>query len=276
MFVLVSGLSGAGKATALRALEDQGFFVTDNLPPALWRPLLECARARGLTRLAVSCDARTRAFLDDLQPCLEALRERMQPRVLFLEATDETLLQRYNLTRRLHPLGDTLMLDLARERQLLAGLRAVADVVIDTTALTPAGLALRVAEAFATGQPFGLRLLSFGFKHAPPRDADLVLDVRAMPNPYYLPELRERSGQEAAVAEHVFSGDGEAFYERLREYLRFSAAAARTAGRHTYNVAVGCTGGQHRSVAVVERLLGDLPEFSPRLIDHRDVSYGGE
>lgn len=276
MFVLVSGLSGAGKGTALRALEDQGFFVTDNLPPALWRPLFERALQRGLSRLAVSCDVRTRAFLDDLQPCLESLRERLHPRVLFLEASDETLLQRYNLTRRLHPLGDTLMLDLARERQLLSGLRAVADVVIDTTALTPAGLSARVAEAFALGPAFGLRLLSFGFKHAPPRDADLVLDVRAMPNPYYLPELRDRSGQEDAVAQHVFSGDGEAFYERLREYLRFSADAARAAGRHTYNVAVGCTGGQHRSVAVVERLLGDLSEFSPRLIDHRDVSYGGE
>lgn len=273
MFVVVSGLSGAGKNTALRALEDRGFWVTDNLPPALWRSLLELAQAQGVTQLAVGTDSRTRLFLEPYHECFSELRSLAAVRGLFLEADDETLLRRYNLTRRDHPLGDSLMLDFQRERSLLAPVRALADVVIDTTTLTASELVKRVSEAFELEHPFDLRLLSFGFKHAPPRDADLVLDVRSMPNPFYDPKLRELSGHDPNVAAYVFSGEGEAFYAQLRDYLRFSIQAAQRSGRHTYNVAVGCTGGQHRSVAVVQRLLRDLGEFSPRLIDHRDVSY---
>lgn len=272
-FVIVSGLSGSGKSTVLRTLEDAGFFITDNLPPELWGAMHDLVRARGLTRVAVSTDARTRDFLASLESSYERLsRRREDLQVLFLEATAEVLLQRYNLSRREHPLGENLMLDFIRERDLLAPLRAIADTVIDTTRLSAPELSRRVMELYRLEQDFTLRLLSFGFKHAPPRDADLVLDVRSLPNPYYDPELRPRSGRRPEVAAYVFQDpSGEAFYGELRGFVRSAAERARASGRRGYTVAVGCTGGQHRSVAVTERLCGDLGDLHPEITEHRDM-----
>ncbi len=272
-FVVVSGLSGSGKSTVLRALEDAGFFITDNLPPELWGTLHDLAQARGLTRVAVSTDARTREFLGALSDSYARLaRRREDLRVLFLEATDDVLLKRYNLTRREHPLGDTLMVDFARERDLLAPLRAMADTVIDTTSLSAKELGDRVLRLFRLEHDFHLRLLSFGFKHAPPRDVDLVLDVRSLPNPHYEPDLRDRTGLEQDVARYVFQDQaGEDFYAGLRDFVRLSAERARASGRHGYTVAVGCTGGQHRSVAVATRLAGDLRDLNVDVTEHRDM-----
>ncbi|MCP2013878.1 UPF0042 nucleotide-binding protein [Deinococcus sp. HSC-46F16] len=278
MFVIVSGLSGSGKSTALRTLEDAGFYVTDNLPPELWGAMHDLATARGLERVAVSTDARTRDFLSALEDSYVRLsRRREDLRVLFLEATSEVLLRRYNLSRREHPLGENLMLDFQRERDLLAPLRAIADTVIDTTNLTPAQLAERVLRACRLEQDFDLRLLSFGFKHTPPRDADLVVDVRSLPNPHYVPELRPRTGLEADVAGYVFQdAESERFYEEVRDFVRASAERARAARRHGYTVAIGCTGGQHRSVAVAARLAQDLADLGAQVADHRDMRVGGE
>lgn len=277
-FVIVSGLSGSGKSTALRTLEDAGFFITDNLPPELWGAMHDLAVARGLERVAVSTDARTRFFLDALEDSyLRLSRRREDLRVLFLEAASEVLLRRYNLTRREHPLGETLMLDFARERELLSPLRAIADTVIDTTGFTAAELSARVLRTFRLEQDFTLRLLSFGFKHAPPRDADLVIDVRSLPNPHYVPELKPRTGLEAEVAQYVFQdAASEAFYGEVRDFVRIAAERARASGRHGYTVAVGCTGGQHRSVAVAARLAGDLLDLGAQVADHRDMRPGGE
>ncbi|SMB91923.1 RNase adapter RapZ [Deinococcus hopiensis] len=272
-FVIVSGLSGSGKSTALRTLEDAGFFITDNLPPELWGAMYDLAQARGLRRVAVSTDARTRDFLSALEDSYHRLSRRHENlRVVFLEATSEVLLRRYNFTRREHPLGDSLMVDFARERDLLAPLRALADVVIDTTDLTPADLAARVLQVLQLQQDFTLRLQSFGFKHTPPRDADLVVDVRSLPNPYYDPALRSRTGLEPEVAGYVF-GDAasEEFYGQVRGFVRLAAERARASGRHGYTVAVGCTGGQHRSVAVTDRLTRDLGDLNPEVTDHRDM-----
>ncbi|MBB6017547.1 RNase adapter RapZ [Deinococcus sp. D7000] len=272
-FIVVSGLSGSGKSTVLRTLEDAGFFTTDNLPPELWGAMHDLATARGLERVAISTDARTRDFLGALESSYERLsRRREDLRVLFLEATADVLLKRYNLTRREHPLGDSLLVDFARERELLAPLRSIADTVIDTTDLSAGELAERVLKLYRLERDFHLRLVSFGFKHSPPRDVDMVLDVRSLPNPYYDPALRPRTGLDSNVADYVFQNeDAEAFYADLRSFVRTAAERARAAGRHGYTVGIGCTGGQHRSVAVTERLAADLKALNVEVGDHRDM-----
>ncbi|PNY82300.1 RNase adapter RapZ [Deinococcus koreensis] len=272
-FVVVSGLSGSGKSTVLRTLEDAGFFTTDNLPPELWGTLHDLAQARGLRRIAVTTDARTREFLSALEDSYVRLSRRQEDlRVLYLEANSEVLLRRYNLTRREHPLGDTLLVDFARERELLAPLRSIADTVIDTTSMSAKELSERVLQIFRLEQDFHLRLVSFGFKHTPPRDVDMVLDVRSLPNPYYDPELRPRTGLDPAVARYVFQDQpSEDFYAELRDFVRMAATRAKTTGRHGYAVGIGCTGGQHRSVAIAARLAEDLKDLNPEIADHRDM-----
>ncbi|MVN85412.1 RNase adapter RapZ [Deinococcus sp. HMF7620] len=277
-FVVVSGLSGSGKSTALRTLEDAGFFITDNLPPELWGAMHDLVTARSLKCVAISTDARTRDFLGALETSYTRLsRRREDLRVLFLEAHSDVLLKRYNFTRREHPLGENLMVDFARERDLLAPLRAIADTVIDTTDLSAKELAERVRGLFRLENSFTLRLMSFGFKHAPPRDADMVLDVRSLPNPYYDPALRPKTGLDAGVARYAFGDEAaEQFYTELRDFVRVAAERARAAGRHGYTVAVGCTGGQHRSVAVAARLAQDLEDLNVNVMDHRDMKVDGE
>lgn len=272
-FIIVSGLSGSGKSTVLRTLEDAGFFITDNLPPELWGAMNDLVEARGLNRVAVSTDARTRDFLAALESSHARLARRQEDlRILFLEANAEVLLKRYNLSRREHPLGNNLMLDFARERELLAPLRARADTVIDTTDLSAKELSDRIMKMFRLEHDFTLRILSFGFKHAPPRDADLVIDVRSLPNPYYDPDLRSRTGLEKDVQDYIFRDeDAVAFYDEIRDFVRNSAERTRSAGRHGYTVAIGCTGGQHRSVAVAARLAQDLKDLNVDITDHRDL-----
>lgn len=276
-FIVISGLSGSGKSTALKTLEDADYFTTDNLPPELWCALSDLAEARSIDRVAVTTDARTRDFLAASDSSLERLKKRRKDvRVLFLEAEAEVLLQRYNLSRREHPLGDpSLMLDFRRERELLSPLRAIADTVIDTTALSAAALNKRLLEWLEVTSSFDLRLFTFGFKHAPPRDVDLILDMRTLPNPFYDPTLREKTGIDPEVAAYVFQDqESEAFYQHTCGFLHEVAARARDNGRHSYNVAVGCTGGQHRSVAVARRLEQDLKDLGARIIDHRDMPTG--
>lgn len=273
-FIVISGLSGSGKATALRTLEDAGFFVTDNLPPELWSALGDLAQARGLSKVAVTADARTRDFLSAALPSLERLKRRRDDvQVLYLEASDEVLLQRFNLSRREHPLGESsLMLDVKREQELLSGLRAAADRVIDTTSLSASAFSGQLLDWLGVDRDFDLRLTSFGFKHAPPRDADLVLDMRSLPNPYYEPALRPRTGLNPEVAAYIFADeDSEQFYREVCEFVRDNVLRAQATGRRGYHVAVGCTGGQHRSVAVCARLERDLQDLGAHIVDHRDM-----
>ena len=277
-FIVISGLSGSGKSTALRALEDADYFTTDNLPPELWSALGKLAQTRGIDKVAVTTDARTRDFLEAIDGSLARLRQRRDDvRILYLEAEAEVLLKRYNLTRREHPLGDpSLLLDFQRERELLAPLRALADSVIDTTSLSAAQLIERLLSWLDVASGFDLRLFTFGFKHAPPRDVDLVLDMRTLPNPFYDPELRPKTGLDRDVAAYVFGDEAsQVFYQHTREFLREAAERARQHGRRSYNVAIGCTGGQHRSVAVAVRLEQDLSDLGARIIDHRDMPVPG-
>lgn len=273
-FVVISGLSGAGKSTALHALEEFGYFTTDNLPPSLWKPLLIGCEQRGLTRVAVVTDARTRHFLSDVESALLECAEFAKPELAFLEADDEVLIRRYGLTRRSHPLHEpTLMGDLLEERRVLADLRSRVESVIDTSSLTAKNLVERLRGLFGADAGFQVTLFSFGFKHGAPRDADLVLDARSLPNPFYDPALKDRSGLELDVASHVFSTEGTAFYHQMRQFAEDTLEQAQRSGRNHYAVAVGCTGGFHRSVAVTEALARDLSAYQVQ-VSHRDLELG--
>jgi len=275
--VVISGLSGAGKSTALAHLEDLGYFAVDNPPPGLWPGLLQRLAEAGAGRIALGLDVRARAFLDEAPSALDALaRAGTRPVLVFLEARPEVLLARYNLTRRAHPLhGGNLLREIETERRLLASLRGRADWVLDTSETGPGELGERLARLLGEERPFTLRLLSFGYKWGPPQVADLLLDARALPNPHWEEALRPRTGLDPEVAVYVFSGETEPYYRALKETAQLAAEAARAAGRSGYTVAVGCTGGRHRSVAVVERLARELHEDFEVEREHRDVGQEG-
>lgn len=271
--VILTGLSGAGKTTGLHALEDLGFFTVDNLPPPLWLMLVQQAAQAGHAALAIGIDIRTAAFLAGVDGALEQLRgSGARPQIVFLDASDAVLIGRYNLTRRTHPLGQRpLASDIAAERQALGALRAQADLVIDTSQLSAKQLTQALWARFGSAQRFRLRLISFGFKRGVPLDADNVFDLRALPNPYYDPALRAIDGRDPRVQSYVFTPAALAFYSELRELTRKLAQLAEASGRSSYTIALGCTGGQHRSVAVAERLLHDLADSFETAAEHRDL-----
>lgn len=270
--VVLTGLSGSGKTTALHALEDIGFYTVDNLPPVLWQGLVSSASDAG-TGIAIGVDIRTRAFLDAAPEALVELRGRhLDVTVVFLDASDTTLVRRYNFTRRTHPLAEgTLTADLAQERRALEGMRSLADVVIDTTAKSARELTQDLWDRFGDDGGFLLRVVSFGYKRGVPTDVDTVLDVRALPNPYYDPTLKPLPGTAPEVQAFVFTPASLDLYTSVRGLVRALAAGARSEGRSSYSVAIGCTGGQHRSVAVAERLTHDLADTFRTRARHRDL-----
>ncbi|MDQ2708364.1 MAG: RNase adapter RapZ [Actinomycetota bacterium] len=263
---LVSGLSGAGRSTAAKVLEDLGWFVVDNLPPELIATMVELgSRARGdITRIAVVMDVRSRAFTDDLAAVIKDLDARgYKPRLLFLQASDQVLIRRFEQVRRSHPLqGDGRLADgIAAERELLKPLHNSADLVLDTSALSVHQLRSAIEQSFGTEVSAQTRVtvLSFGYKYGLPMDSDLVVDMRFLPNPYWIPELREHNGHDAAVRDYVLSQEGaEEFLDRYHQLLRLVSGGYRREGKRYLTVSVGCTGGKHRSVAVAEELAGRL------------------
>jgi RNase adapter protein RapZ len=280
--VLITGHSGAGKSEAIAAFEDGGYFCVDNLPPRLIGSLGELFRheGSGVERAAVVSDVRGGEYFDDLVQVLGELgSDGLEPTLLFLEADEETLLDRYKETRRRHPLAPEgrIVEGIRSERELLAPLRERADVVMDTSDLTGAMLRRRIAEEMLgehEGGKLALTLLTFGFKNGPPRDADLTLDVRFLPNPHYVDELRPLTGLDDAVREYVESGTlaGE-FYGRLLPLLEFLVPAYVDEGKTHLTIAVGCTGGKHRSVAVADRIRRALERRDDVVVrvKHRDV-----
>lgn len=278
---VVSGLSGAGRSTAAKVLEDLGWFVVDNLPPELMATMVDLgARSQGVvTRVAVVMDVRSRAFTDDLAAVIKDLDARgYRPKVLFLEATDAVLIRRFEQVRRSHPLqGEGRLADgIAAERALLAPLRDEADLVLDTTGLSVHQLRAKIEHAFGGEASTRTRItvLSFGYKYGLPMDADLVIDVRFLPNPFWIPELREQSGLDAAVRNYVLSQEGAAeFLERYLELLRLIGGGYRREGKRYLTLAVGCTGGKHRSVAISEALAARLVDEEGITVKvvHRDV-----
>ncbi len=279
---LVSGLSGAGRSTAAKVMEDLGWFVVDNLPPELIATMVDLgARARGeVTRMAVVMDVRSRAFTADLATVLKDLDARgYKPRLLFLEASDQVLVRRFEQVRRSHPLqGDGRLVDgIAAERELLHPLRESADLVIETSGLTVPQLRATLERAFgieAEQQRTHLTLVSFGYKYGLPMDADLVVDMRFLPNPYWIPELRDQTGRDESVRNYVLSQDGaQEFVERYLQLLGLVAAGYRREGKRYLTVAVGCTGGKHRSVAISEEIARRLTgtEDVGVNVTHRDL-----
>jgi len=280
--VVVTGLSGAGRSTAAKCLEDLGFFVVDNLPPELIATMIELgSRSQGaVTRLAVVMDVRSRAFSTDLAGVVAELARRdLRPRILFLEADDAVLIRRFEANRRAHPLqGDGRLSDgIAAERSVLAPLRDIADQVIDTTTLSVHELRRAVEEQFlADGEqlpPLRATVVSFGFKYGLPIDADLVVDVRFLPNPHWIPELRELTGQDPAVADYVLSQEETSpFLDKYLQVLQIISAGYRREGKQYLTLAVGCTGGKHRSVAISQELARRLTELGIRATAvHRDL-----
>ena len=271
-FVILTGLSGAGKTTALHALEDVGYFTVDNVPPALWHTLIENVKQQGYETLVVGIDIRARAFLSTVEHFHTHLKKHYTPEIIFLDASDDVLVKRYNFTRRTHPLGEApLSQDIAKEREVLSYLRANADLLLDTSKTSAKDLTNSVQAHFSDARVFRLRFLSFGFKRGVPVDADNVYDVRFLPNPYYDLELRPIDGRDERVQNYVFTPPTLEYYSELREFIRKQAQFSQQSNRSSYTVAIGCTGGQHRSVAISERLAADLKQDFETHIEHRDV-----
>lgn len=278
---LVSGLSGAGRSTAAKVLEDLGWFVVDNLPPELIETMVDLgARSSGeVTRIAVVMDVRSRAFTRDLGSVIRDLDARgYKPRLLFLEASDAVLVRRFEQNRRSHPLqGDGRLVDgITAERELLRPLRENADLLVDTSTLSVHQLRSRIEQGFETGAPEPTRVnfLSFGYKYGLPMDSDLVVDMRFLPNPHWIPELREHTGRDADVRDYVLSQEGaEEFLRRYVELLTLVGAGYRREGKRYLAVSVGCTGGKHRSVAISEELARRLAgaEGVAVSVTHRDL-----
>lgn len=277
---LITGLSGAGKSEAAAVFEDMGFFCIDNLPPQMLPGVAQLFGLEGsrVTQLAVVFDARASNYFEDLTEALHFLRDSGIPVcILYLEASDEALVSRYQLTRRPHPLSQDLREGIARERQLLAPLRSQADLVVDTTNLTPRELRRCLEETLLADRLKGQLLISiesFGYRYGLPEDADIVLDTRFLPNPYWVPELRAHSGLEEVVRRFVLerSEAGE-FLMRLVALLRFLAPFFVAEQKRRVVLALGCTGGRHRSVALAEELAKRLKQDSALVVRlrHRDV-----
>jgi UPF0042 nucleotide-binding protein len=278
--LIVTGMSGAGRSTVGNALEDLGWYVVDNLPPQMLRPLVDLAGKAGdtLPKIAAIVDVRGGRLFSDLQDIVKELRSGPDVRVVFLEATDAELVRRFEQVRRPHPLqGDGTLLDgIAAERARMLPMREDSDIIIDTTNLNIHQLATTVYDAFSSAVTPGLQLtiLSFGFKYGVPADADLVADMRFLPNPFWVPELRTHSGLDPEVSDFVFEQEGaEEFLDNYVKALTPVLAGYQRENKRHATIAIGCTGGKHRSVAVAEKLAGILRAQSGVVVSvkHRDL-----
>ena len=277
--VVITGMSGAGKTVAMQSFEDMGYFCVDNMPPSLLPKFWELVKESGkITKIALVIDLRSRAFFDEIMTSISGLDNTsfITTKILFLEASDDALVSRYKETRRTHPLaGDGRVYDgIIAERRLLQDIKVRAQKVIDTTTLSPRKLREEIMHTFSNGDTdiFTIQVVSFGFKYGLPIDADIVMDVRFLPNPHYIEELRPLTGQDHAVYDYVMSQpETKTFYHKFMELLDFVIPGYKKEGKSSVTIAIGCTGGQHRSVAVTERTGRELMSDSYHVtISHRD------
>ena len=276
--VIITGMSGAGKTVAIQSFEDMGYFCIDNMPPNLVPKFWELVKETGkLTKIALVVDLRSRSFFEEIQRMLIDIENTsfIDTRILFLDSSDSELVSRYKETRRTHPLAmDGLITEgIRKERAILEDLKTQASIVIDTTSLTPRQLRDKINQEFQSSKDVGFRIemLSFGFKYGIPIDADIVMDVRFLPNPHYIPELRPRTGLDQEVYDYVMhSEQTEDFYQYFSQLLFKIMPGYIKEGKRSLTVAVGCTGGQHRSVALTKRLAQALEVEYKVNTTHRD------
>ena len=276
--VIITGMSGAGKTVAIQSFEDMGYFCIDNMPPNLIPKFWELIKESGkVTKMALVVDLRSRSFFEEIQNMLVEIENTdfIDTSILFLDASDEELVARYKETRRTHPMAMNGLVTegIRTERAILNDLKMQASVIIDTTTLTPRQLREKINQTFKTkgDQGFRIEFVSFGFKYGLPIDSDIVMDVRFLPNPHYIPELRPLTGKDQPVYDYVMSFDEtELFYNKFLDLLQTVLPGYIKEGKSSLTIAIGCTGGQHRSVALTERLSGALKENYKVNVTHRD------
>lgn len=277
--VIITGMSGAGKTVAIQSFEDMGYFCVDNMPPSLIPKFWELIRESGkVTKIALVVDLRSRSFFDEIQNMLAEIEntQLIDTKILFLDASDVELVSRYKETRRVHPMAmDGLVTEgIRKERAILEDLKVKASLVIDTTTLTPRQLREKINQEFRHNNESGFRveMVSFGFKYGLPIDADIVMDVRFLPNPHYIPELRPLTGCDKPVYDYVMSFEQtEKFYQSFCQLLLQIMPGYIKEGKSSLTIAIGCTGGQHRSVALTNRV-GECLEENGYTVNttHRD------
>ncbi|WP_296956949.1 RNase adapter RapZ [uncultured Dialister sp.] len=280
-FVIITGMSGAGKTNFMQKLEDMGYYCVDNLPPVLIARFADlCWKSTSNTRhVAVVTDIRGGSFFDALPQALYELENRGIPHeVIFLEASDEALIRRYMETRRQHPLAKNMRIQegIAAERKILAGIRAQADMIVDTTAMKPSDLGEYMKSRFGLNnwtRDMQITVFSFGFKYGIPIDADMVLDVRLLPNPFYIQKYKYSSGRVKEVADYIENSVvTKEFLKKLYDFMDFMVENFKKSGKTQFTIAIGCTGGMHRSVFVTEKLGKHLKEkYGHVNTEHRDL-----
>jgi UPF0042 nucleotide-binding protein len=277
--IIVTGMSGAGMSTTLRALDDLGFYAVDNLPPKMAPEFASmCAGAPEVSRAAIGLHPRTHGLADPIEPVLEALVSGgHRCEIVFLDASDDAIVRRFSETRRPHPIAPQgeLLVGIAQERELLVPLRERATLVIDTTQLTPHELRRMIVEhvSRATTATMTTRITSFGFKNGLPIDADVVLDVRFLPNPHFVPELKPLTGLDAAVSDWVLRHEeAQLFLAKTMPLVEFLVPRYEREGKATLTIAIGCTGGRHRSVALGEAIAARLGKTRSVVVKHRDIA----
>lgn len=278
--VIITGMSGAGKTVAIQSFEDMGYYCIDNMPPELLPTFWELTQQSGrFSKVALVMDLRMKDFFKQVEGAVSQVEETpyIVKKVLFLDAKKEELVSRYKESRRSHPLAQDgrVIEGIQQEKELLANIKRKAQLVIDTTDLTPRQLREKLLKAFSdseTGELFRIELVSFGFKHGLPIDTDIAMDVRFLPNPYYIPELREKTGVDQEVYDYVMQqSETEEFFNRFMALLAVNLPGYKREGKSNVNIAIGCTGGHHRSVALVERVAQQLRSDGYNVnISHRD------
>lgn len=279
-FVIVTGLSGSGKSETMRALEDMGFYCVDNLPPALITKFAElCYQPNSsIDKVALGIDIRGRKFFKELHESLNYLQEQnYKYEILYLECADDVLLKRYKMTRRNHPLSIDIQIPegIKMERRIMEPLKEISSCIIDTTNMKPKDLKEEISKIYSVGEEnlsVTISVVSFGFKHGIPADCDLLFDVRFLPNPYYVEELRPKTGDEQDVRDYVMNSKvSEEFYEKLKDMVEFLIPQYIEEGKHHIVIGIGCTGGRHRSVTISNLIYEELSKKGYRVVKkHRD------